>query len=163
MIWLLLGILSSSLLFLIFRLFQKWKIDTFQAIIVNYIMAATAGFLLSRNTSFNVNDIVHESWFFMAVLLGSIFIGVFYLMAISSQRAGMSVTSVAAKMSLIIPVIAGIFIYIEYPNVNQWIGIALAAPAIWLTVSAKEKTGVRQWYLPLAIFVASGIIDTLVA
>ena len=40
---LILGILSSSVLFLIFRLFPKYKVDTAQAIIVNYFTAFVTG------------------------------------------------------------------------------------------------------------------------
>lgn len=162
MIWLILGILCASLLFVIFRLFQKWNIDTFQAIVVNYIVASIAGFIFSQNKSCHISETIYQSWFYMSLLLGSMFIGVFYLMAISSQRAGISVTSVAAKMSLIIPILAGIYIYAEYPDTPQWIGIVLAIPAIILTIAQKEKTSNRAWYLPVAIFIASGIIDTLV-
>ncbi|MDG1658691.1 MAG: EamA/RhaT family transporter, partial [Crocinitomicaceae bacterium] len=43
MIALLLSVLSSSLIFVIFKLFARFKIDTFQAIVVNYFMAFIIG------------------------------------------------------------------------------------------------------------------------
>ncbi len=39
-------IISSTLIFVIFRLFEKYKIDTFQAIVFNYFTAFICGVVL---------------------------------------------------------------------------------------------------------------------
>ena len=107
MIYLVISIAISSTLFVIFKLFEIFKIDTLQAIVVNYLVAAILGFYLSE-LPVNIAEITHQSWFIGALILGVLFITVFHLMAVTSQRNGLSVASVASKMSLIIGVIFGI-------------------------------------------------------
>ena len=44
------AILCSSLIFVLFKLFPRFKIDTFQAIVFNYVTAFSAGILLFGST-----------------------------------------------------------------------------------------------------------------
>jgi drug/metabolite transporter (DMT)-like permease len=164
MIWLAAAIISSGLLFIIFRLFKKWNIHTFQAIVINYAVACGLGIVYNPNKqAVELSVVFSAAWLPAAIILGSMFIGVFYLMALSSQRAGLSVTSVATKMSLVIPLLAGIFLYDETLSATQWAGVVIAIPAILLTMYTGEKTVLQKIYLPVSIFIFSGIIDTVVA
>ena len=104
MIYLLLSIVASTLLFIIFKLFNVYKINTFQAIVANYAVACIYG-LMSYDSDINTNDIVNSEWFYGAIGLGFLFISVFNLMALTAQKNGLSVASVASKMSVIIPII----------------------------------------------------------
>ena len=106
MIYLVLSVLCTSFLFVIFKLFDVYKVQTLYAIVVNYVVACTVGLLISDN-EFNFAEIVQKSWFFGAIALGIFFILVFNLMAKTAQVAGVSVASVATKMSLVIPVVLG--------------------------------------------------------
>ena len=112
MLDLLLCILCSSLIFVIFKLFSIYKVETLYAIIVNYVVACVCGFLFYRG-DFNVSGISEKSWFWGTFALGVLFIVVFNLMAATAQKVGVSVASVATKMSLVIPVVFGVAIYKE--------------------------------------------------
>ena len=163
MIYLLISICISSGLFVIFKLFEVFKINTLQAIVVNYLVAATLGFSLS-SLPVSASQIVSETWFFGALILGVLFIAVFNLMALTSQRNGLSVASVASKMSLVIGVIFGILYYQESANYIKIIGILLALIAVYLS-SVKESggsTGEKRGNLifPILVFFGSGCIDT---
>ena len=161
MINLLLSILASTLIFLLFKLFDRFKIDTLQAIVFNYITAFLCGILSSRST-FAVQEIIKSKWFFSALALGFLFISIFKLMALTSQRNGLSVASVATKMSVIIPVIFGVYVYQESANFQKIIGVFLALWAVYF-VSVKENASFNfknNLMLPLIIFIGSGIIDT---
>lgn len=161
MIYLLLSIAASTLLFIIFKLFNVYKINTFQAIVVNYAVACVCG-LLSYDSKIKTSDIINSEWFYGAIGLGFLFISVFNLMALTAQKNGLSVASVASKMSVIIPIIFGIYMYNESAGFQKIIGIILALIAVYLA-SVKSKSAInfkQNLALPLLVFIGSGIIDT---
>tara|TARA_R110001632_G_scaffold70106_1_gene163480 strand:+ start:1016 stop:1852 length:837 start_codon:yes stop_codon:yes gene_type:complete len=150
---------ASSLIFVIFKLFARFKIDTFQAIVVNYAVAFTTGILLYEGDT-SVSEALQSEWFIGAIALGIVFISVFNLMAITTQKSGLSVVSVATKMSVIIPIVFGIIYYKESAAVLKLVGILLALIAVYLA-SAKNNNIVTKGSLlfPFLILVGSGIID----
>ena len=161
MIYLLFSIASSTIILILFKLFDRYKINTLQAIVINYITACATG-LISYNSSISVGDIINSDWFIGAFLLGFLFISIFNVMALTAQRNGLSVASVAAKMSVIIPVVFGIYVYKEGVGAQKIIGIVLALIAVYLT-SIKSKSAVNSskgLILPIILFLGSGIIDT---
>ena len=105
-----LSILASSTIFVIFKLYTKYRIQTLYAIIVNYFIACAVGLYFYRG-DLNFNEISQKPWFLGTVGLGLLFIVVFNLMALTSQKIGVSAASVATKMSLAIPVIFGVWVY----------------------------------------------------
>lgn len=162
MIYLLLSVLSSSVIFVIFKLFERFRINTLQAIIFNYFFAFSAGMLVDQQ-KLDPLKVVSESWFLGTFTLGFMFIAVFYLAAITTQKSGLSVVSVATKMSVAIPVFFGIILYNESTGWIKISGIILALFAVYLT-SIKKKEGIkirkRNLIFPLLVFFGSGIIDT---
>ena len=108
-------------------------------------------------------EITSQSWFYGAFFLGILFILVFNLMALTSQRNGLSVASVAGKMSLVIGVIFGIVYYNESANYIKVIGILLALLAVYLTSTKETKEKVKKknnLLFPILLFFGSGCIDT---
>lgn len=162
MFYLLFSICISSFLFVIFKLFDVLKINTFQAIVVNYLTAAVLGFNLSNN-SISFQEIPSQPWFLGAFLLGIMFILVFNVMALTSQKNGLSVASVSSKMSVVIAIIFGVWYYEESIGLVKLIGILLALVAVYLT-SIKEKNEVvkknKDFLFPILLFFGSGAIDT---
>ncbi len=148
---------------MLFKLFSKYKIDTLQAIVINYATAFSFG-LIFNDAQTTVSEIIQTNWFIAAIGLGFLFIAIFNVMALTAQRNGLSVASVASKMSLIIPVIFGIYVNNESTEAQKLIGIALALVAVYLT-SIKQKDNsvvTKSIYLPIILFIGSGIIDTSV-
>ncbi len=137
-----------------------FKIQTLYAIVVNYVVACTVGLLLSENT-FHFEETTEKSWFWGAVALGMFFILVFNLMAKTSQVAGVSVASVATKMSLVIPVILGVVLYQEKLSGPQIAGIFLALAAVYFASIKNGGMAIskKTLILPLLVFLGSGIID----
>ena len=162
MIYLFISICISSFLFVIFKLFDILKINTLQAIVVNYLIAASLGFYLS-DISVSIQKIPSQPWFLGAFLLGILFIVVFNLMALTSQKNGLSVASVSSKMSVVIAIIFGVIYYDESLSFIKIIGILLALIAVYLT-STKEKNIVlnknSSLLFPILLFFGSGAIDT---
>jgi drug/metabolite transporter (DMT)-like permease len=109
----------------LFKLFNKYNIDTLQAIVVNYFTAFAFG-ILANNQSVNISEIIESQWFYGAIGLGFLFIAIFIVMALTAQKNGLSVASVASKMSVIIPIIFGIYIFKESIGIQKITGIILA-------------------------------------
>lgn len=154
-------ILFSSLIFVLFKLFSRFGIETMYAIVFNYVVACVTG-LAFYAQPIAVATIPKKPWFLGTVLLGVLFIVVFNLMAATAQRAGVSVASVATKMSLAIPVLFGVMVYGEHLSAFQVTGVVLALAAVYFaslkaTSTSLEKTPLL---LPLLVFLGSGIIDT---
>jgi drug/metabolite transporter (DMT)-like permease len=164
MIWLILSITTSSLLYVIFKYFEVFKVNTLHAIIINYIVACTTGFVAYGQVP-DVSQIIRADWLFYALFLGTLFIFIFNIMALTSQKNGLSVAAVAGKMSLVIPVIAGLWLYEESISWMKIAGIVLALISVYLT-SVKSKEGLKfkksSLLFPLILFLGSGIIDTTI-
>ncbi|WP_298896992.1 DMT family transporter [uncultured Psychroserpens sp.] len=161
MIYLLLSIAASTGIFILFKLFNTYRINTLQAIVVNYLTACLFG-LWIYDEPIIIKDIIRSEWIYGAVGLGFLFIAVFNIMALTAQRNGLSVASVAAKMSVIIPVIFGIYVYNEGVGFQKISGIILALVAVYLA-SVKPKTSdniTKGLWLPLLLFIGTGVIDT---
>ena len=161
MIYLLLSIAASTCIFIIFKLFNKYGIDTLQGIVVNYLTACLFG-LWIYDEPINISNIVNAPWIFGAIGLGFLFIGVFTVMALTAQRNGLSVASVASKMSVIIPVIFGIYMYNEGVGFQKVAGIILALVAVYLaSVKPKKDNNITKGlWLPILLFFGTGTIDT---
>ncbi|MAZ72623.1 MAG: hypothetical protein CMC70_05705 [Flavobacteriaceae bacterium] len=162
MIYLLLSVLSSTLIFVVFKLFKTFKVNTLHAIVVNYAVACLCG-LLGYTDTINLVQMPQYQWFYYTLGLGAMFIIVFNLMALTTQRSGLSVVSVATKMSVVIPIVFGLVYYKDSLGIYKFIGILLALIAVYLA-SVKKKDGLaiqpRNLIFPVLVFLGSGIIDT---
>jgi drug/metabolite transporter (DMT)-like permease len=162
MIFLALSIIASTLIFVIFRLFASYNINTLQAIVVNYFVACSCGVIGYQN-SIELSAIPQYNWFYYTLALGALFIIVFNLMAITTQHSGLSVVSVATKMALVIPIAFGLWYYQEPLGPFKAAGIVLALVAVYL-VAVKKDSGIilqkRNLVFPMLVFLGSGLIDT---
>lgn len=155
-----LSILFSSLIFVIFKLFSIYRVQTFYAIIANYVVACTVG-VLFYDGAIEITQIPQRPWFTGTLLLGVLFIVVFNLMARTSQRLGVSVASVATKMSLAIPVLMGLVLYNETLGPSKILGVMLALAAVYFASVKDNVTRInkKMLLLPILVFMGSGIID----
>jgi drug/metabolite transporter (DMT)-like permease len=163
LIYLALSVLISSLLFVIFKLFDKYRINTFQAIIVNYVVAFSCGFFFYGNGTTLV-EVTQKPWIGGAVILGFLFISIFMVMATTAQRNGLSTASVASKMSVVIPVIFAVIVYQEKLSLLKIAGIILALLAVYLTTVKNDGSTFdrKKLLFPILLFLGSGIIDTAI-
>jgi len=135
--------------------------DTFQAIVFNYIIAFACG-IIASDVEINFSEIYLQEWFYGAVFLGFLFVAIFNVMALTSQKNGLSVASVSSKMSVVIPVIFGVILYEESLSFIKITGILLALVAVYLASVKTEGISIDKKYLlfPVLLFFGSGIIDT---
>jgi len=85
-------------------------------------------------------------------------------MAFTAQRNGLSVASVASKMSVVVPVIFAVIVYHEKLSFLKIIGILLALLAVYLTTVKKDGGTFdrKKLLFPALLFIGSGVIDTTI-
>jgi drug/metabolite transporter (DMT)-like permease len=163
--YLLLSIFFSTIILVIFRMFKRYNVNTFQAIVFNYIIAFTVGFGIYGN-EWRTEHLEQGSWIPFAFIIGVLFISLFLLMGKSSQENGIGVTSVTVKMSLAIPVTMAIFLYSEAIYFSKIAGVFSALLGVFLITfkpkSARQAKNAKTIiYLPI-LFLGSGLLDTLI-
>ncbi len=164
MIYIILAIVISVFLLGVFKLFDKYKVNTFHAIVTNYLAAALTGFFFSQH-KIDFNLITETSWLYVCIPLGFLFISVFYLISLTAQKISIAAASVANKMSVVMPVIAAFILYNDKVTALKIVAIVLALASVYLTTKSENKGGKANkslLFLPVLVFIGSGIIDTLV-
>jgi len=141
-------------------------VETLHGIIFNYWTAASLSFLISPSKNIEQLPELTSIWHITA-FIGFLFIVVFRIMAKTTQIAGVAAASVASKMSMVIPITAGLFLYNESLNTQKMIGILIAIPAVILAStgsSSNHKTEIK-WStltLPVLLFFGAGLVDTAI-
>ncbi len=161
MVYIALSVIQSVLIFIAFKLFDRYKVDNLQAIVVNYLTAAVLGFIIT-GTEWSPSILPNFSWFGTSLVLGVLFICTFFFFALACQKVGVAVTSVASKMSLVIPIIISMLFWGESLNWIRLTGILLALAAFYLVFRKKEPIAwkAKYTYLPLLVFLGNGAVDT---
>ncbi len=163
MIYLLLSILFAVLIYICFRFISIYKLDEFQVIVVNYFVAVILGISLWQEPIIP-RVIFESSWFPISIIVGISFIVTFYLFALSSAKAGIALTAVSSKMSVLMPVIAGFLFFGDNITYYKIAGIILAIISFLLVFSkggSIKMISKSVILLPVLIFIGSGTNDTL--
>lgn len=174
MLYLLLSIIASTSLVFIFKLFQRFEVPTFQAIVVNYLTCVVVGFLFSGGSGVVQAGMLQQSWVIYALALGTIFIGTFYLIALTTHKVGVTAAAVAIKISLVIPVLFSLLVLknslLKNYTFLNYAGIFAALVAIVLSSIRPRNNNDGEepvspflaLLLPFIIFLTSGIADSLI-
>lgn len=158
MLYIILAVLFSVFLLFLFKLFPKYGVNTFTAIIYNYIFAFLTGMIFVRG-DYHMQDVISTSWFKLAMPLGSLFIGVLYLISLTTQKVSLSAASIANKMSMVMPVLFSVFFLGQELLWYKIIGILLALFSVYFASVKKEEHHSNGLLLPAAVFIGSGLID----
>ncbi len=164
MIFLVFSILSSTGIFIIFKTINNQNRSIFITIVVNYIVATLTGLII------NYSQATHEvfevgSWLYFAIFMGILFISNFFIMGISIHRSGITPTSIATKMSVVIPVIFSVIFYKENMGVLKSVAIITALLAVFLTIIKKSdsrKFTLKYAFYPIFLFIGSGLVDSFI-
>lgn len=164
MIYLFIGIFAMSAIMLALKFFSVKGINTPQAITVNYLMASLIG-LLSHPGKFSADSMFNNDWWYIAMISGALFFSSMDLMAVSTRKAGVAITTIASRVALIIPVLFAHLFLGEDITSRQLSGIALVVAALLMIFWQKGKNGNSElgnrWsriLLPLGVFLIMGVI-----
>ncbi len=162
MLYLILAITSSTSIIVLFKIFSRLRISSFFVIMVNYVVAATFGFL-TETSSYSFFEIPSKPWFLLAIISGLLFIVGFNLFALSAHHAGVALTGMASRMSLIVAVSAGLLVFGDKPGVLRITGIVLGIIAFYFTFQRSNLTEInrRFIFLPLALLLVHGTSDLM--
>ena len=142
MIYLILAIVFSTGVFVAMRLFERFHLDNHQALMWNYVFASTTGFLMCKQFD-TPAQLVAEPWFGLSIVTGFWFIFTYLLMTASTQRSGVTVTSLSSKLSVVLPTLAGVILFHERLNFVATMGIVLALVALVLVVGGKKGDAMK--------------------
>ena len=164
MLLLVLCVIINAFVGVIFKYFQKYDVNVFQAIVVNYFVCGITGAVVYGGNPFSA-AMVTETWFPYALVLSATFIGTFVLMALTVQGFGLVVASIFQKMSLLAPTILGILVYSESAGIVKVLGIVVAIVSIFLITKSDTNTALpskhTRWIYPIVVFLGSCLIDTI--
>tara|TARA_Y100000385_G_scaffold210654_1_gene218606 strand:- start:1117 stop:1983 length:867 start_codon:yes stop_codon:yes gene_type:complete len=163
MINILIAIVTFSLMLMLFKYFERFKVNNLQAIVSNYFTAGILALLSSiySGLEFEISSILKADYFPAALTIGFLFIITFNLLAYGTQKVGIAVTTVTNKMSMVIPVIIGVYLFNEQLQFLQLTGLILAILAIYFSSTKKGKLEFDKKYLLLILFIffGQGIAD----
>jgi drug/metabolite transporter (DMT)-like permease len=157
-------ILFGSML-IAFKLLGKYGVSNLQAIVVNYLVAGICGliFFSLEGHELSLDQIMNSEWLKHASIIGLMFIAVFNALAYGAQKVGMAISTVANKMSLIVPVLAAVVLYDEKIGLQMIAGIILALLGIYFSSTNAGKISFDKKYLwlVLLLFIGQGFADTI--
>ncbi len=165
MIYLLASILSSTSIILLFKYFERFNIDNFTVIVINYFVCVLTGSLVIGKIPLEMG-FWQEPWFPLAFGLSFLFIIGFNIVATTVLVYGVSISTIMQKMSILISALFAIVYFNEAITSYKIGGILLAIIAVILTnipsteTLNKLKNTPRWWLvLPLVVMATSGIIE----
>ncbi|EJF52323.1 putative membrane protein [Saprospira grandis DSM 2844] len=158
----------------VFKLFPRFGVDTFGAIVINYFVCVLAGGLYNGQL-FDLG----APYMPYAFILGIIFISCFYAVGLTVRLFGITISSVLQKMSLLVSVPYAIIALKEPADSLKIIGLGLAFAAVLASnwpeklVAGDSRKQERQqylaqggsllllWFFPIYSFSGSGLIEVL--
>ena len=161
MIYLILAILSSASINIVMRLSNGKVKNKTGMLVMNYVMCTV---LSAAFTGFdNLLPKVPELGATMAwgVLDGILYLAGFVLLQLNIRKNGVVLTTIFAKLGLLVPMVLSIFLFGEMPSAMQGIGFALAIVAMLLINFEKNTETVKFKAGLVMVLLAGGACDAM--
>ena len=162
--FLLLCIISSTAIFVTFKTINRLGIPAYPVIVINYLVATILGFIINTGDA-GLSSILDSRWLPISIIIGIMFILMFFLVAHSTRKAGISVTTVASKMSVIFPIVFSLFIDpSDQLSLMKSAAVLIALLGVVLTVYKPENGNHERSviFIPLLLFLGMGVVDSMV-
>lgn len=160
--FLLLSLASSVGIFLFFKIFHLNNISLLKAVTVNYLACTATGLIYHSNMLEPQNLSGSTDWVPIAIIMGGTFFFTFFLMGKTTAKNGVSIASMATKLSLVFPtLISMVWLKTVTPNPYLTAALIISIPSIILASMKRERVKKVGWsfFLPIAVFTLSGMID----
>lgn len=169
MIYLIIAIAAMSLIMLTLKFFSVKGVYVPQAIMVNYgIALCIAVFSGSEHlTCESIRSLTDSGWWYLAITAGLLYFGSMDVMAASTRRVGVSITTMASRTAVILPIIWSVLFLEERMMGWEAVGTALVLAAFTLIIYRPEKKGMTNTgrkeritaaLMPVAVFLSVGFI-----
>ena len=160
-------VLSNIALVLCFKLYPRYGVDTFTAIVLNYWISTALGSLMLGHIPLFTHVPFDFPWMYAAVALGILFITGFTVIGLSVRYVGMAITSTMQKMSLLLSTSFALIFYHEPAGILKVSGILLSIVAV-VMVTYHKTSGQKAFVqllpflvLPLGALLFSGAIESI--
>lgn len=159
MIYLLLAILSSSLVSIFMRLSTHRVQNRYSLLAVNYLACSVLGAIYARGNVFCVTAPGYGPMLIMGLVAGALYLLGFVLLQRSIRKNGMVLSSLFMKLGLLVPIVMSLVFFRELPSILQCVGFLLAVVAIVLINLQKGARGFTAGLLILLL--AGGSCDAI--
>jgi drug/metabolite transporter (DMT)-like permease len=168
MIYVFASVACSVLLAFLFKLFVRYRVDAFQAIVVNYFTCIASGWVHQGHFPIPIPDFARP-WTVYALGVSLMFIGGFNLAALTVRYFSMTISQVMQKMSILIVAPFAVVFFSESVTGLKILGLLLAIAAIlfvnWPTGQGSAGQGAQRsgWWLliPLLTWICAGVIEVV--
>lgn len=166
MVYLLLAIASSLGIGAVFKESGLRGVDRLHLIAINYLVAAVLGAYLIVQNRVAWTE-VDSGFLVFSLAVGAFLVVGFLVIAVSTHRAGISLTLAVQRTGVSIPFIVSWLAWAEVPSMAQWFGFALVVLSlVFLTRTGRPsgsaspvvRTREAVWLL-LAVFITGGLGD----
>ena len=157
--YLLLSVVLSSGIFMVFKAVGRLKLELFPVVVINYFTCFLLGNLLLGPNHIFKFELIKLPGYLPTASMGLIFVGTFMLMGMATQKIGASMSAMASKMSVVIPVLVAVLFLGESIEIKGIVGVILALVSVYL-VSAGGDEKVKFNVVLILVFLGSGMVDT---
>lgn len=173
MLYLILAVCCSLAIGMIFKHTGQQRLNAVALLTVNYAVAAlVAVVLLGREGSgASLAATLDAPLLVLGVVTGALFIGGFFVYALATQVAGMSLAIGVMRVSVVVPFLASWIIWSEVPTVAQGLGLVIAGAAFFMIARRHKGASTATTEQPEArgnvfgilvlLFCAGGLVDVL--
>jgi len=131
-----------------------------QVYLVNYIIAGVTAFFLSDNPASSLFNSAAVPDVIFGMFVGLLYVSNLMLMGRSVNSNGIGLTVSVMRISLVIPVIVSILIFLEATSTMRIIGLIIAFLALGVLFKpSKTEKDTRAILYLIAIFIITGIGD----
>ena len=165
MIYLIFSVITNAAIYWLFKYFEQIEAKIFETIVFNYIVAFSCGIFFVPNVPEALNSALQfPIWSVAGLIMGSLFISVFYFMAITAKKSGIAMATLSSKMSLVLAVIVLAFLGKGEITLLKAIALLIAMFGLYLfSVDRKSKLSKDMLLYPVVLMLGSTSIDFSIA
>ncbi|MGG5506893.1 MULTISPECIES: EamA/RhaT family transporter [unclassified Myroides] len=160
MIYLICSILGSVSVGVFFKYIKRFTVNIFEIIILNYVVTSVLSFFIFK---VDFTQISAHMPFGVIAALGILLPAIFVAQFRSIQYAGLIKTDIAQRLSLLIPILAAIFIFKEELNSMRYVALGLGLLSIYFILNkgntVQTDSSAKSSVYLLSTFFGFGIID----
>ncbi len=162
------SIILTSYLTLSFKVTQRHNLPDIQVLCFLSIFSSLICFITNDSFVFPA-ELVGKGWLGWSIVIGFLFIVLYMLVALATQKVGVAIAAASNRLSLIIPFVFSIIYYDEKVTPGKIIGIGIILTTVVMICWPPNRqtftfrnVDLLQVILPSLIFIGSGLRDTLV-
>lgn len=157
MLYLVLAIISSTLIAITMRIGKKYCENDISMLAVNYVCCTVLSAYFTGIRNFQAE----RSSIGLGVIQGVLFLASFMLYQYNIQKNGVVMSTTFMKLGVLVPTLASIFIFKEQPTVLQILGVVLSVSAIIVINTEKGASHVNVNGTLIALLIVGGTTDIM--